>query len=253
MEETAIQPQTVAPTSFMTRAVNVFTAPGELFSEISVAPPRTSSWLIPYILMLVMAVLATYAILSNPALRQQIFDIQERAMKEKVASGQLTQQQFDQISSSMESSGPVLFLIFGAGGQILLVSATLFGLPLLLMLITRLGLKTPVGYGKLLESFGLTTLIGLLGTIITILLMNLLNTIYATPGPVLAFLGSYDPLKTGDRLIGSVNIFTLWETGVLGIAVSRLTGKSAGTGLGLMYLLWALWVVLVALTGFGMK
>jgi hypothetical protein len=253
MEQTPNMPQDVAPSSFMTRTVNVFTSPGELFTELKSAPVQKSSWLIPYIVILLLAVLATYAVYTNPELRQQIYDIQERAMKEQVAAGKMTQQQSEQFINGMESSGPVLFIIIGAGSQILGLSCFFFGFALILMLILKFGFKATAGYGKILEALGLVSFIGILGTIITILLMNVFNTIYATPGPALAVINTFDPLKTGDRLLASINIFTIWEVGLLGSAVSKLSGKSTGAGLALMYGLWLVWVLITVLTGFGMK
>jgi hypothetical protein len=253
MEPTPNMPQDVAPSSFMTRAVNVYTSPGELFTELRSTPVKSTSWLIPYILMLLLAFLATYAVYTNPGLRQQIFDIQERAIKEQVAAGKITQQQSEQYINGMESSGPVLFIIIGAGFQMIMISCILFGTALLLMLILKFGFKAPVGYGKMLEAIGLASLIGILGTIITILLMNVFNSMYATPSLALAVMNSFDPLKTGDRFLSSVNIFTIWEVSILGIAVSKLSGKSIGAGLGLMFGLWAVWVIITGLSGFGMK
>jgi hypothetical protein len=248
---TTSEPATVS--SFMTRATNVFMSPGELYTEVAQAPPQTTSWLLPFILSIVMALVITISLFNNPTLRQQIYDMQEKGMKKAVAEGKMTQEQADRASEAMESSGPVMFIAIGGTSAVFIVAAIYFGVALLLWLAGKFIMQMPGGYKKMLEVFGLASLVGVLGSIITLLLMNLMNSFYASPSAAVAVLDSFDVTNKSHRLLSSLNIFTLWETAIVGIGMSKVSNKSLGTGMGITFGLWAVWTVLSVLFGWGMR
>ena len=256
-EYTMEQENTVAASapvsSFMTRATNVFMSPGELYAEVAQAPPQTTSWLLPFMLSIVMALVITVALFNNPTLRQQIYDMQEKGMKKAVAEGKMTQENADRASEAMESSGPVMFIAIGGTSAVFIVAAIFFGVSLLLWLAGKYMMAMPGGYKKMLEVFGLASLIGVLGSIITLLLMNVMNSFYASPSGALLVLDSFDSANKMHRLLSSLNIFTVWEMAIVGLGMSRISGKSVGTGMGISLGLWAVWTVCSVLFGWGMR
>ena len=242
---------TVSP--FMSRVTDIFTAPGDVYAEVAEAPVQTSSWVLPWIISLLLAIGFTCALYNNTTLRQQIYDMQERGMKKAVAEGKMTQERYDQISENMESSGPVMFMFIGAGSQIVIISVAVFGVTLVFWLVAKFGLKFSGSYAKMLEVYGLAMLIGILGAIITLLMMNLFDTFYAAPSASMAVLGSFDPTNKLHRLLASLNVFTLWQVAVLGIGTAKVTRKSIGTGMSIAFGLWAVWAILSSLLGWGMR
>jgi hypothetical protein len=231
-----------AATSFMTRMTNIFTAPSELYNEVAVAPVQTTSWLIPFLITLFLVIVGVYSVYNNPALRQQIWDVQEQKMKEQVEKKNMTQEQMDLQLDRMQNSGPVMFMAFGAGFGSIGVAFMFFGVALLLWLITKLGFKFSGPYNKILEVVGLATIIGILGSIITLITMNLMNSMYATPGPGLAMVGSFDLKNPVHKLLAALNVFTIWEIAVMGIGIAKVSGKSIGVGIGLLLGLWFIWI-----------
>jgi hypothetical protein len=253
MEQDMNTVQQPEASSFMTRATNVFASPSELYTEVASMPVRASSWAIPLIVSLLLALIFTFALYNNPALRQQIYETQERTWKQAVTDGKMTQEQYEQFSNGMESGGPVMFMLFGGGIALVSVSLIFFGIALLTWLILKFGFKASASYGKMLEIFGLASLIGIFGTLISLVLMNAFNTMYATPSGSLFMISSFDPTKTLHRFIASVNIFTIWEVVILGIGFSKISGKSSGVGIGTMTGLWIVWVILSSVFGLGMR
>ncbi len=251
MQDPAVVTAPPAASSFLTRASNVFAGPGELYTEIAAAPVRNSSWSIPFIISVLLALVFTFSLYNNPALRQQVYDKQEQAMKKQVQSGSMTQEQYERMVSGMESSGPVLFMAFGGTTAAVMVTIVFFGITLLLWLVLKFLLKSPVGFKKILEAYGLSELIAILGTIITLLMMNFFNTMYATPSGAAFIMSSYDAGRILDRLLSALNIFTIWQVAVLGIAVQKITGKSTGVSMGVPFGLWAVWVILSTAFGWG--
>ncbi len=229
--------------SAMTRMSNVFIAPSELYSEVAVAPAQTSSWLLPFLISIILAVVATYAVFNNPSLRQQVYDMQEKAMQKMVAEGKVSQDRMDQQMEGMKNSGPAMFVTFGAGLQIISFCLIFFLGALLLWLAAKFVLKFSGSYSKILEIYGLASWIGILGTIVAIILMNLMNNMFASPGGGMILGDSFDPLNKGHKLLASLNIFTLWEMAVLGLGLAKASGKSTGLGMGISFALWAIFMV----------
>jgi Yip1-like protein len=237
--------------SFMTRATNVFAAPSELYGEVATVPVQSTSWVLPFLFSIILVIVATYAVYNNPSLRQQIWDMQEMAMKKQVEKGNMTQGQMEQRLDQMQNSGPAMFMVFGAGLGSIGLAFVVFGSTLALWLIVKLAYKSPAGYSKILEIFGLSMMIGIVGSIITLVTMNLMNSMYATPGPALAMVGSFDPMNTTHKLLAALNVFTIWQVVVLGVGIAKVSGKSLGTGIGLTLALWAVWTVGSTLLGIG--
>src|ERR1041385_37183 len=233
MDQTQPVTETPAVTSFMTRVTNVFSSPGELYTEVASAPSQTTSWLVPLLCSLILGIVFTFALYNNPVLRQQIYDVQEEGMRKAVAQGQMTQEQMDTASERMESSGPAMFMLIGGGSTVVILAISFFGASLVLWLSAKFILKFNGSYKKMLEVFGLAAMVGVLGSVITLLMMKMLNSMHATPGGALLIMDSFDRGNMGHKLLASVNIFTLWQTGIIGIGLSKLSGKSTGTTLGL--------------------
>src|SRR6266478_1551762 len=121
------QESAVTPSSFVSRAAGVFASPGDLFKEVASAPVQTSSWMIPYIITLLVGVVFTYVLSNNPSLRQQILEPQQQKMQKQLDEGKLTQEQYDKGVAMMES--PTMFMAIGGGSAIVIVTVAIFGAP----------------------------------------------------------------------------------------------------------------------------
>jgi hypothetical protein len=246
-EQVMVEPPSV--TSFLTRVTNVFSSPTELYGEVASVPPQTSSWLLPYLASLLLAVVFTFSLYNNAALRQQIYDMQLQGMQQSVDQGKMTQEQFDRMKDGMESSGPGMFMLIGGGGAVLAITLYFFGITLLLWLVAKFGLKFAGAYGKMLEVYGLASVIGFFGAIVTLLMMNFFNTMHATPSGSLLVMNSYDKSNFVHNLLASINIFTIWQAAVIGIGIAKVSNKSSGTGMGIVFGLWLVWVIVSSALG----
>jgi hypothetical protein len=251
MENTSsTMPETVQVSSFMTRATNVFMSPGELYSEVASAPVQNSSWVIPYILLAIMGVLMTMAIFSNETLKDQIMKPQREAIQKQVAEGKMTQEQADAAESFMK---PGMFMAIGAAGAIGVVSVTMFLIPLVLLLAAKMILTYSGVYKKMLETYGLATLIGLLGALVSLLMMYSMDSMYAQPSGAFFIKDVFEPGNFGHNVLASMNIFSIWQTAVLGIGVSKISGSSTGKSMAVVFGLWILWVCVSSALGWGAR
>lgn len=254
MEQTDNQvleaPQT---TSLMTRITNVFASPSELYTEVAANPVKASSWVLPLLLSIIITLFFITALYYNDALRSQIYEMQAEKMQELVEQGKMTQEQYDNAVDGMEKSGPGMFIAFGGISAVVMALIVFFGASLILWLFIKIALKFGGSYKKVLEVWGLASFIGIFGSVITMLLMYLLNSMTATPSPTL-FLGEgFDAKNKIHVILASLNIFTIWQMGIVGLGLSKISNKSVGLGLGVSYGLWVIWILISTFLGFGMR
>ncbi len=197
---------------------------------------------------LLIVVLVSVLLFTNEALKTEMKEVQNKTIQKMVDQGKLTQEQADKAEARTESMGG-LMIVFGIVGGGIVVAIYYLGGALVLWLANKTILKSTAGYGKHLELYGVASWIGVLGGIVTILMMVGLGSMAATPSAALAVMGNYDPTTDFHKLLSSLNIFSIWETIVIGIGLSKLSGKSTGAGVGIAFVLWVAWVAVSVLLG----
>jgi len=227
---------------------DVFVAPSEVFQNLRNTAPSPILWVAPLIATLLIVVVSVIMLFTNESLKTEMKDTQSKAIQKRVDEGMLTQEQADKAETNIESMGGMM-IAFGIIGGAIFVAAFYFGGALFLWLVNKIILKSAVGYGKHLELYGIASWIGVLGGIITVLMMVGLGSMAATPSGALALLGSYDPTNKLHMLLASLNIFSIWQTAVIGIGLSKFSDKQIGAGMGVVFVLWIVWVALSILLG----
>jgi hypothetical protein len=227
---------------------DIFVSPSEVFQNLKNTAPSTALWLLPFIATLLIVIITSIIIFTNDTLKAEMKDFQSKGIQKMVDEGKFTQEQADKMEARTESMGG-MFIAIGIIGGIIFVAAYFFGGALFLWLANKTFLKSAVGYGKHLELYGIASWIGVLGGIISVLMIVGLGTMAATPSGALALLGNFDPTNKLHMLLASLNIFSLWQTAVIGIGLSKLSDKQTGAGMGIAFALWIVWVALSILLG----
>ncbi|MBI5475949.1 MAG: YIP1 family protein [Ignavibacteriales bacterium] len=238
-------------TSFWDRAADVFALPGKVFTEVAKAPVQRSSWLIPYLLLIVFSFISTYAILSNQTLKDQALEPQRMGMQERVDKGEMTQAQMDQAVEMMESS--TMMIITGTVMSIIYTTISVFGAPLIFWIAVKIFFKAEVTYKKMLETYGLTLIITALNVVVTVAIIYVFQSIYASLGGALLVVGNYDPKNFVHAILSSINFISIWQMIVLGIGLGMISKKSTWAGVGLSMGLWSVWIIIMALVGTGLR
>ena len=240
MEEQAPTAPTISLSDII---VNVFASPAEAFEGIRTSPSRASVWVIPLLLTFVLTIGYTWMMFTNVSIKSQMIDMQKERLQEQVQAGKIPQERADQITDGMEK-GSGMMMAFGIVGAIIMISITVFVGALFLWLVGKLALKAQAGYGKYLELWGSSMWIGMLGLIVSALLLMAFNSMFASPSAALAVISNYSPKNSLHRLLTSLNIFSIWQTAVVGIGLSKFSGKSMGAGIGAAFALWIVWVLI---------
>jgi len=223
--------------------MNVFSSPGDAFEGLRESESKASFWLLPLIIMIVLASATTAIMFSNETLKSQVLESRDRAIQKQVDAGKMTQEQADSAKSQMENMGG-MFIAIGIIGSVIFLSVMFFGAALVLWLVSKLALKSTVGYSTYLEMYGIASWIGVLGGIVTVLMIVGLNSMYASPSAALAVYSSFDPQNTLHKVLATLNIFSIWQAVVVGFGIAKLGNKSAGTGIGVAIGLWVVWAAL---------
>ena len=227
---------------------DIFVSPSEVFQSLKNTAPSTALWLYPFIATLLIVVVSVIMVFTNETLKTEMRETQSKTFQKMVDEGKFTQEQADKMADRTESMGGMM-IAFGIIGGALFVAAFYFGGALFLWLANKTILKSAVGYRKHLEMYGMASWIGVLGGIITVLMMVGIGSMAATPSGALALLGSFDPTNKLHTLLASLNIFSIWQTAVIGIGLSKLSDKQTGAGMGVAFALWIIWVALSILLG----
>jgi hypothetical protein len=185
-----------------------------------------------------------FVVFSQPAVIQELREQQAAAMEKQVESGKLTRAQAEQAEQVMErfsSSG--ITKVFGAVGVVGANLVRVFWWGLIVWLVGRFAMGSTLGYGKALEVVGLATTIGVLGGIVSLLLAVAMGSVHATASPALLVQG-FDPKNVSHAILGGLNVFELWMTGVASRGLAVVAGSSFGKAAVWLY---AHWLVLAAL------
>ena len=172
-------------------------------------------------------------------------------MQKAVDQGKMTHEKMDRAREQMESSGAGMFLLIGGGAAVVFLTLMFFVVPFVLWVTAKFALKFTGNYNKMLELYGITTLIGILGSIITLLMMYGFDSMRASPGAGLLIMNSFDQSSVVHKLIASLNVFTLWQAGIVGLGIAKVSNKSSGVGMGVAFGLWAVWTIISSLLGWG--
>jgi magnesium-transporting ATPase (P-type) len=239
MEDNIRLPEAPPVTDTLTE---VFSSPGEMFQKVKNTAPAPKLWVIPLITSLLIGIVFSVVLFTNETLKMELRETQSKAMQKLVDEGKMTQEQADQAESRMESMG-TMFLIIAIITIIVFLAVYYFGGALFIWLADKTILKSTAGYGKHLELYGISSWIGVLGSIITIIMVIGLGTMKATPSAALAVLSSYDPMSTLHKYLSALNVFSIWQTLVIGIGMSRFSDKPAGKSIAVAVILWIIWVL----------
>lgn len=245
------QPLPAAP-SLGTTITDVFSAPSEVFQNLKGTASSPILWVVPMIVSIIIGIAVTITMFTNETLHSQVIDAQRQAIEKRVEEGKMTQETADQAIERMGSGGSSLFVVIGSISVVIMIAVTYFLGTLFLWLANKTILKTSAGYGKHLEVYGIASWIGILGAIITLMMMVGMSSLHAQPSGALLVMSNYDVTNNLHKLLNALNIFSIWQALIIGLGLAKLSEKSNGNGIGVACVLWLIWVAIQVLVGFGM-
>jgi hypothetical protein len=230
----------------------VITGPGETFDTM-VKTKKKNYWIIPVLLSVVIGVVVTFIFFKDAQLMSGIMDKQrsqlEKRMEEQVKSGKMSPEQSKQAIESAEKfmdPKSTFFQIIGFGGAAVVPFLMLFVLSLVYLLLLKV-FKAEVDFGNLLNVVGLSMIITIIGSIISLILSIVMGTV-STLSPALIFNEGMVGSKMAEFLT-KVDLISIWYYFAVSIGISKIARISSGKSYGIVYGVWVFWIVASSLFG----
>lgn len=236
-------------TSHTDKLVGVFSEPGNTFTQMLKTGPKTSDWIIPILVVIVVAILSNFIMMSNPVIKMSIMEKQmeqfEKNMDEMVAKGQLTEaqkeEQMERIREGMDQ-GMGTQMIFSVIGIVIFTFVSFFVISGVFFLFTKLVMKGDGTYKAAMSAYGLPHYIIVIQIIVMVILALVMNKFFQSVS-VADFTDADKSTITG-FILGKLDIFSIWFYAVISIGFAKMF-KSENTGK-YFALIFGLWI------GFGL-
>jgi hypothetical protein len=229
------------------RLMNVLAAPGDVFNEVKTAGAANANWLLPAVLLILASWVSAALIFSQPAIRQQMSEMADKAIDQMVEKGKMPADQAEKAKPAAEKMAVTAAAISATVGA----PVVAFALPFWWGLILWLGgkvLKGNFSYMKAVEAAGLASMILVLDAVVRTLLILVTGNLFASLSLALA-VKDFDPQNTLHGLCALVNVMLFWALLVRAIGLARLSGASLGKAALWIFGIWAAYTG--ALMGLG--
>ncbi|NUN70338.1 MAG: YIP1 family protein [Bacteroidetes bacterium] len=251
MPEEIRTPEPVAEMSMSDTIVGILSSPSEVYAAIATTEPKRSNWLIPLLLVIAAGIVFTLSVFTQPAIQDQMMEAQTKAMQKSVAEGRMTQEQMEQaLEMNPAKPGSTMFLLFGSIGMVGAMVFTLFVYSGVYFLAGKLILKSSVPYGKVLEVNGLSYYVGTIATLLTVVTVVAMGSIYAAPSAAL-FVENFDPMDKTHKFLSALNILEFWQLFVIAVGLAKIWQTTLAKGLAVVGGVWLVWTLVKVFANFG--
>jgi hypothetical protein len=225
------------------RLVNVFVSPGEVFTEVKASPICHANWWVPALLFLLASWCAAALMFSQPAIKQQMADMQDKAMQQQfqkqVDAGKMTQAQADQIKAQAGKFSGIGQIIGGVVSPLFMAGIIPFWGGFVLWAGGALIFKRRFEFMKGVEVVGLAMIILAVGALIKGLLVTAMGNMFASPGPIL-LVKDYDPTNQFHNFLVTVDVFVIWSLALRGVGLAKLSDISLPKAMAWVFGVWIL-------------
>ena len=237
--------------SLSDKFVGILSSPGEVFQTIVGTEPKSSNWSIPLVLTILVGIIFTFVVFTQPAIQDQMSQTQFKALEKRVADGKMTQEQMDKaVEQNPAKPGSPMFLIFGAVGVAIVVSASLFLYSGVYFLGGKFIYKSAASYGKVLEVVGLSLYVSAVVSLLTMVIVVAMGSLYASLSPTL-FIQDFDPTNKQHKLLAALNILEFWNLYIISVGLSKIWNVTIGKSIGVVAGIWLAWTLIKVFVNFG--
>lgn len=249
MPEVIHTPDQTQELSFTDKFVGILSSPGEVFQTVASTEPKASNWVIPFILAIFFSIVFTFVVFTQPAIQDEVSAAQSKQFEKLVEEGKITQEQADQ-QMQFSKPGSTMFMVFGVIGVVFVLAFALFVYTLVYWLIGKIAFKSAISYGKVLEINGLTWYIMPVSTLVTMVMVVAMESLYAQPSGAI-LVSDFNPDDKTHKLLAALNLLEFWMLYVTGIGLSKVWNVSIGKALGVVAGVFVVWTLLKVFVGFG--
>jgi hypothetical protein len=222
-----------------------------VFESIKGQPTTTPGWLFPILISCLVAIIHVNVIFSQPAIIQTIKERQEEQIQQMIQKGTLTKEQAAKAEEQMASyMGPTFLKITGSFDAVINVFLYTFLTGIGVWLVGTKAIGGQFEFMKAVEIAALAGMIGILGAIVTMLLIVAKGNAMVNLGPML-LLEHFDAKNKTHQMLASINLMNFWYLAVLGLGLSRVANDRVIRGIAWVFGIWAVLRVAIVFSGLG--
>lgn len=255
-ENQNIVPEEEKALSHLDKLMGIFTEPIKTFEKISLFPPKTIDWFLPFFLLLLVISVSQIIRMSNPIIKSEMQEKQiqqiEKSLDEAVQRGEITRQDANQrmeiIQNQMSEAkmGPIILFqtisIFVIGFIFFLIVCGVY------FIFAKFVFKDNGTYSGVLVASGLTSYIGIL-QIIVVTILSLLFSKFFQDTSLTSFL-SIERTTLAGVLLSKIDPFSLWAYSITSIGIAKMfKSNNLLKYFILIFGLWIGWGLIVYLLG----
>jgi len=213
--------------NFTDKMVGVLSEPGELFSSLSKLPIKTIDWIVPLLLVIIVAVVSNFVLMGDPEIKSQIIEKQmeqqEKGLQEAVEKGQMTQsqadEQMDRIAEYMENSGSAQVMISSVA-IVIFTFIIFFIISGVFLLLAKFALSGTGNYNSSMLAYGMPHYIIVIQIVVMIISALAMGKMFMDTS-----VGSYMGVEKSDLLgwfLHKLDPLSIWFYAVVGIAYAKM-------------------------------
>jgi hypothetical protein len=207
------------------RMLNLFATPGVVFEEVRVSAHAVGNWVVPALIAGLAMALAALVLSASPTFAKRTSEQQEKfraAQTNAVAAGRLTTAEMEQSVQTIAAvAQPAVVRPLALLGGFTFGVLRVFWWSGLLWVFARGLLRQPVGYQKLLEVAGLSSLIAALSAVVLLAVMINFRESFQGGGFTLVVNDLSDDSMQWPVVL-ALNIMNFWQVAILGLGLARL-------------------------------
>ncbi len=231
------------------KLVGVFAEPKIMYEKTSHFPPRTVDWIVPLLVLIILSIISSYIVMSNPEIAYNIKHEQlakmEKSFQEMVDKGQITkeqaQEQMNKIEERMSGGTNIVqtsvFLIIKVFLFFFIVTGIYF-------IAARFIFKGDGNYASAMVANGLTAYIDIIQVIVATILTIITGRLVMDTS-VAAFM-NIDKSTFAGFWLGKLDVITIWSLAIVSIGLAKMF-KSERMGKYFIFIfgLWIIWGLLI--------
>ena len=226
------------------KLVGVFAEPKTMYEKTAKFPPKTVDWIVPLIVLIVLSIISSYIVMSNPEISYNIKHEQlakiEKSFQDMVDKGQMTKEQADEQMNRIEermSEGTnmvqtVIFIIVRVFLFFFIVTGIYF-------VAARFIFKGEGTYASAMVANGLTAYIDIIQVIVATILTFVTGRLFMDTS--LAAIMHVEKSTFAGFLLGKLDVITIWSLAIVSIGLAKMF-KSEKMGK-YFYFIFGLWIV----------
>ncbi len=242
-------PQETAP-SHSDNIVGLFMEPAPTFEKMSYFPAKTTDWLIPTLLIIVIAIFANFVMFSNAQIKYSMIEKQMEKItqnfNEMVEKGQMppevAEEQLEKIRENMDKNlggfSPMQII-----GTFIVIFLKLFIVAGVFFLFFKLIYKGDGNYKNSLVALGLPTYISVIQVVVMVLAALLMKKVFS--GLSVSDFLDIDKGTYKGYLLSYIDPFTIWFYAVVSVGYGKLFKVNAVKSYSTVFGLWIGFTILL--------